>query len=175
MGGRQADADECYQFAEIGAVQDEEGNGWVCQNAWESFWIIASYAGSLLFFPRKTLCWVTHLEAMNLFTKEDPSFPLTCYVQDCVCPAEAAPVWRMLQSLPPSLASSDLTVKIPHSCTPLLPVLRAWKLRALFRAFLMQGPGIPGRDCMVCRSLNQMKEQDLFGFYNVNPFSAGQL
>lgn len=103
MGGRQADADECYQFAEIGAVQDEEGNGWVCQNAWESFWIIASYAGSLLFFPRKTLCWVTHLEAMNLFTKEDPSFPLTCYVQDCVCPAEAAPVWTMLQSLPPLL------------------------------------------------------------------------
>lgn len=54
-------------------------------------------------FPRKTLCRVTHLEAMNLFMKEDPSFPLTCYVQDCVCPAEAAPVRRMLQPLPPLL------------------------------------------------------------------------
>lgn len=36
VGGRQADADECYQFAEIGAVQDEEGNGWVWKNAWEN-------------------------------------------------------------------------------------------------------------------------------------------
>ena len=161
MGGRQADADECYQFAEIGAVQDEEGNGWVCQNAWESFWIIASYAGSLL--PQKnSLLSNTSGSDESLYKRRSclPSH-LLCPGLHLSCRGSSSPEDVTASA---SLASSDLTVKIPHSGMPLLPVLCAWNLHALFRAFLLQGAGIPERDCMVCWSLNQMKEQDLSGF-----------
>lgn len=99
---------------------------------------------------------------MSLFTEEEPSFPLTCYVQDYVCPAEAAPAQRMLQPLPPLLlATGQGKFLIPARR---LPALCAWNLRALFSAFLLRGTGVPDRDCMVCQSRNQMKEQDLFGF-----------
>ena len=162
VGGRQADADECYQFAEIGAVQDEAGDGWACQNAWVSFWLTASYAGRLLLFPRKTLCRVTHLEAMNLFTKEDPSFPLTCCVQPCVCSAEAAPARRLLRSLPTLLlATWQRKFLIPVYSAPCAVCTKPLQP---FRAFLLQGPAIPERHCIVCQSLNQMKEQDLLCF-----------
>lgn len=77
------------------------------------------------------------------------------------------------------LASGDPTVKIPVpvcSCVPCrvraapcplhsLSSARTWRLGMTLRGFSRA----------LLRSPNQVKEQDLFGFYSVNPFFAGQL
>lgn len=109
VGRRRADADGCYQFAEIGAVQDEEGNGWVSQNAWEHSESLQEVFSSSL-GKKKNLCWVTHLEAMNLFPKRR-SFPLTCCVQGCVCPAQ-------LEDVTASLVPGDLAENSSFLCAP---------------------------------------------------------
>lgn len=145
MGGRQADADECYQFAEIGAVQDEEGNRGVCQNAWEGFWIIASEAGSPLFFPRKTLCWVTHLEAMNLH-KRRAFLPPHLLCQDHASPAEVALVLRVLQPL--------VSVQLPTGSSSSLPAPAPCTMRVKPPCLLSLQPAgteTPGRSCTVCQ------------------------
>lgn len=144
MGGRQADADECYQFAEMGAVQDKEGNGWVCQNAWESFWITANCRK----FPsleKLFAAYCTWTQWISLQKKILPS-PSPAVSQSPFV------LQRQLQSRECySLhLTLRLTVKIPHSCILMLPVPCVWNLHALFRALLLQETRSPGRDWVVC-------------------------
>lgn len=115
----------------------------VCQSAWEAFWIIASYTGSLLFFLKKTLCSVTHLEVVNLSAKEVLFFPLTCFAQEHICPAEAAPVWRTLQPLPPLHPAT-----CSENCSSLHILAYPCSVRCVHETsmpssepFLLQGPG----------------------------------
>lgn len=106
-----------------------------------------------------------HLEAMNLFPKRR-SFPLTCCVQGCVCPAQAAPVGGCY-SLPCAWWPGW------KSLIPVCPCSLSMKPRALLRAVLLQGPGIPERHCMVCPSLNKWRSRICLAFRMLISFLLG--
>lgn len=146
------------------AVQDEEGNDWVSQNAWEHSESLQEVFSSSL-GKKKNLCWVTHLEAMNLFPKRR-SFPLTCCVQGCVCPAQAAPVGGCY-SLPCAWWPGW------KSLIPVCPCSLSMKPRALLRAVLLQGPGIPERHCVVCPSLSKWRSRICLAFRMLISFLLG--